>query len=354
MNFMSDGRAYAHRQIVESLGGYAPTFTDVFEGDPQTACLQAEVSRIFDKQADVFVVATGTASNGLALATLCEPHGAILCHWDAHIQTDECGGPILFTGGASINPLTGDHGKVDIDALKIALANTRFGIAHRVQPQALSLTQATEAGTIYRPEELLELARVARHYGLRVHMDGARFANSVAALECHPADISWRSGIDILSLGATKNGAVAAEAIVVFDRELSRKLRFIQKRSGHFIAKSSIIARQLRAYFHDDLWLRNARWANAQAKLLATTLQSVDQVQLVNPVEANQVFVSMPQSLLDHLRSRSVSFDIDWRTHPVRHHRFSASFVTQPSEIDQLREVLMAWRGDSHANPGNP
>lgn len=347
MHFMSDGRAYAHRQIVEGLGGYRPIFTDVFEGDPETASVQAQVSKVFDKQADVFVVATGTASNGLALAALCEPHGAILCHWDAHIQTDECGGPILFTGGASLNPLRGAHGKVDLDALKTALANSRFGIAHRVQPQVLSLTQATEAGTIYRPEALLELAGVARHYGLRIHMDGARFANAVAALECHPADISWRSGIDILSLGATKNGAIAAEAIVVFDRELSRKLRFIQKRTGHFIAKSSLIARQLRAYFDDDLWLRNAKLANAQARLLASALQSVEQVQLVNPVETNQVFVTMPQSLLNHLRSCSVSFDIDWRTHPVRHHRFSASFATQSSEIDQLREVLKAWKSSA-------
>jgi threonine aldolase len=344
LNFMSDGRAYAHAQVLQRLSEYRPTFADVFEDDPLTAELQRRVSHIFEAAADVFVVATGTASNGLGLAALCQPFGAILCHWDAHIQTDECGGPIWFTGGATLCSLEGENGKIKLAALRATLENTRFGVAHRVQPQVLSLTQATEAGTLYGVDELAELTAVSKHYGLRVHMDGARFANAVAALGCTPAELSWKAGVDILSLGATKNGAIAAEAVIVFDRELSRRLRYVQKRSGHFIAKSSLVSAQLDAYLSDDLWLRNASHANAQAKNLCAALGGFAGVSLVNPVEANQVFVTMPQRLVDYLRGAGVRFDVDWRTYPLRHHRFSASFATRSEEIDALSDLHGGWR----------
>jgi threonine aldolase len=344
LNFMSDGRAYAHADVLKRLSEYGPEIADVFEGDPVTAELRGRVNSIFESDADVFVVATGTASNGLALAAMCKPYGSVLCHWDAHIQTDECGGPILFTGGATLSPLDGQNGKIALSALKTTLENSRFGVAHRVQPQVLSLTQGTEAGTLYGLAELAELSAVARHYGLRTHMDGARFANAVAALECTPAELSWKSGIDVLSLGATKNGAIAAEAIIVFDKGLSQELRYLQKRSGHFIAKSSLISTQLDAYLSDGLWLRNARHANAQSRYLASTLLEFEGVELVNPVQANQVFVTMPQPLLDYLRRSGVRFDIDWRTHPLHHHRFSASFATDRKEIETLARLQTGWR----------
>lgn len=344
MNFMSDGRAYVHAEVLQRLAEYNPRFAEVFESDPITVGLQRRIAHTFEREADVFVVATGTASNGLALAALCEPYGAVLSHWDAHIQTDECGGPIMFTGGATLCSIAGEHGKIELAALRSTLENTRFGVTHRVQPQVLSLTQATEAGTVYRPDELAELTAIAKHYGLRVHVDGARFANAVAALGCTPAELSWKVGVDVLSLGATKNGAIAAEAIILFDRSAARRLRYLQKRSGHFIAKSSLIATQMEAYLHDGLWLRNAQHANTQGKRLAAALLGFAGVELVNPIEANQVFVTMPQALVDYLRGAGVNFDVDWRTYPLRHHRFSASFATQADEVDTLSRLQQGWR----------
>jgi threonine aldolase len=345
LNFLSDGTAYAHGEVLNRLCNYGPKAVEVFEGDPVTSALQRRVADIFECNADALVVATGTASNGLALAGLCQPYGGILCHWDSHVLTDECGGPILFTGGASLITLEGEHGKVSPAALRAALGHARFGTVHRVQPQVLTLTQATEAGTVYSLNETAELIGIAKRYGLRVHVDGARFANAVAALGCTPADLSWRSGVDILSLGATKNGAIAAEVIIIFDRTLTERMRYLQKRCGHFMAKSSLVSLQLDAYLSDDLWLRNARHANAQARKLAAILLGFDGVELVNPVEANQVFVTMPQELVGFLTAAGVRFNMDWRTYPLRHHRFSASFATEDAELDELRGLSKAWRG---------
>ena len=196
---------------------------------------------------------TGSAANGLALAALTPPYGAVLAHWDAHIHTDECGAPEMFTGGAKLLSLPGEHGKIEAQGLDEYLRHARFGVTHSSQPKVLSLTQATESGTVYSVSELTALSKRAKSAGLRVHMDGARIANAIAALGCAPADITWKAGVDILCFGATKNGAIAADAVVVFDKSLSESVRYMRKRSGHFVAKTRFFAAQLDTYLADDL-----------------------------------------------------------------------------------------------------
>jgi threonine aldolase len=247
--------------------------------------------------------------------------------------------------------LAGDHGKVSPSALSHALTHARFNVVHRVQPMALSLTQATEAGTVYGTDELSELCAVAKRHGLGVHMDGARFANALVATGATPAELSWKAGVDVLCLGATKNGAIAAEAVVIFDRSVTPQLRYLQKRSGHLMAKSSLVSTQLLAYLDHDLWLRNARHANRQGRRLADALRMFDGANQLHAVEANQVFVSMPDDLLEFLLGAGVQFNVDWRTTPLRHHRFSASFLTSDDEIDSLRALAPAWNARCRRAP---
>jgi threonine aldolase len=230
MNFSSDGVAFCAPEIFNRLMADRPVTTAVFDADEITAGLKRRIEQIFGREADIFTVATGSASNSLALAAMTPAYGAILCHHDAHIVTDECGAPEMMTGGAKLVGLPGAHGKIALSDLDTALANARFGFTHAVQPHALSLSQITEAGTIYSRHELRVLCAAVKEYGLRVHMDGARFANAVAALNCEPAELSWEAGVDILSLGATKNGAIAAEVMIVFVRSLSERVRYIRKR----------------------------------------------------------------------------------------------------------------------------
>ncbi|MDR6890993.1 MULTISPECIES: threonine aldolase family protein [Variovorax] len=343
MNFLSDGTAYAADEVMARLTAYRPRTSAVFESDPVTFALRQKVSDIFEREVDVFPVTTGTAANSLAIAALTKPYGSVLCHWDAHIDTDECGGPVMFSGGVKLTGLDGEHGKIDRVALIRALESARVGVVHRVQPMVLSITQSTEAGTIYTPDELRDLTAVAKRRGLRVHMDGARFANALAATGAAPAELSWKAGIDILCLGATKNGAIAAEAIIVFDRSVSEHLRFLQKRSGHFVAKSALISTQLDAYLTDDLWLKNATHANRLGQKLASVLRKFPEIAFVNEPQANQSFVAMPDELLQYLLEARVQFNQDWRTAPVRHHRFSASFRTTDEEIDELDALAASW-----------
>src|SRR6185312_1799022 len=242
----------------------------------------------------VFPVATGTAANALALAALTPPWGAIYCHEAAHIQSDECGAPEFFAAGAKLLPLAGEDAKLMPATVEAALLER--GVVHHVQPSALSISQATEAGTLYRPAEIAALGALARRHGLALHMDGARFANAVAALGCAPADLTWRAGVDALSFGATKNGALAAEAVIFFDPAKAADLAYRRKRAGHLFSKMRFLSAQLDAYLADGLWLRNARHANAMAARLGQGLARLPGARLVHPVEANEVFVELAEA----------------------------------------------------------
>ena len=216
-DFRSDNVAGAAPEVVNALAAAAIGSADPYGQDPLTTSVTRRLSALFEAEVTVFPVATGTAANALALSALVPPYGAVYCHQESHIHVDECGAPEMATGGAKLVPLAGEGGKLTPATLTAALAGAGIGVVHRVQPAALSLTQATEAGTVYRPQEVAALSDVAHAHGMAVHMDGARFANAVARLGCAPAEVTWKAGVDVLSLGGTKGGCLAAEVVVFFN-----------------------------------------------------------------------------------------------------------------------------------------
>jgi threonine aldolase len=301
VNLRSDNVAGIAPEILAAIeaanAGSAPSYG----ADPITARLQDTFSELFETRCFVQPVATGTATNALALALIAPPYGAIYCSDVGHVHDSECGAGEFYTGGARIVPLAAAHGRLRPETLRAALRTAGIGHSGRVQPAALNLTQATERGTVYRPDELDALVEIARDYGLRVHMDGARFANAIAALGCAPADVTWRRGVDVLSFGATKNGAMGAEAVVVFKEELAEPLRFRARRGGQVFSKMRFISAQLEAYLQDGLWLRLARHANAMAARLAARLTGIPGIRLLHPVEINEIFAAMPPPLIERL-----------------------------------------------------
>lgn len=343
MIFTSDNAFGVAPEILAAIAraneGAVPSYGD----DEITARLQTRFAEIFDHEVAVFPVATGTAANALALATLTPPHGAILCHAHAHVNVDECGAPEMFTGGAKLVGIPGAAGKIDPLALEAAIAAMPAGVVHNVQPATLTVTQSTEAGGVYSLEELRRLGDIADERGLSVHMDGARFANALVALGCRPAEMTWKAGVDVLSFGATKNGALAAEAVVFFDPARAADFAFRRKRSGHLFSKMRFVSAQLEAYLEGDLWLRNATHANAMAKRLAEGLSPVNSVRLQSPVEANEIFVRLPRELLKRLKGAGAHFhpwpmegdDAEFRTI-----RLVTSFATRAEDVEQFLKVV--------------
>ncbi|MGH6896994.1 MAG: threonine aldolase family protein [Geminicoccaceae bacterium] len=301
VNLRSDNVAGIAPEILAAIATANAGSAASYGADPITARLQDAFSALFETACFVQPVATGTATNALALALIAPPYGAIYCTDVGHVHDSECGAGEFYTGGARIVPLAAEHGRLRPETLRAALERAGIGHTGRVQPAALNLTQATERGTVYRLDELDELVAVAREYGLRVHMDGARLANAIAALDCAPADATWRRGVDVLSFGATKNGAMGAEAVVVFKDELAAPLRFRARRAGQVFSKMRFISAQLEAYLKDGLWLRLARHANAMAGRLAAGLAAIPGIRLLHPVEINEIFAAMPPPLIEGL-----------------------------------------------------
>ena len=295
MNFASDNVSAAAPEILEAVARENAGPATPYGGDEATARVAARLSEIFEREATVHLVSTGTAANAITLGCLCPPWAQVYSHAQAHIEADECGAPEFFTGGAKLTLMPGAHAKIDAEALEAKLAAPVRGV-HQVQRGALSLTQATELGAVYRPEEIARLSAAARACGLPVHMDGTRFANALARLGCAPAEISWKAGVDALCLGATKNGAFAAEAMILFGETRARdwELQLRRKRGGHLFSKMRFLAAQMEAWLADDLWLRLAARANAMADRLAAALAPLPGVRLRHPVEANLLFPEMP------------------------------------------------------------
>jgi threonine aldolase len=294
-DFRSDNVGGAAPEILEALlaanAGTAAPYGD----DDHTRAMNERFAALFERSVRVFPLSSGTGSNSVALAALANPFGAIFCHETAHINVYECGAPEFFTG-AKLVALPGRNYKLEPAALDEALALAGRGNPTRVQPFALNLTQPTDFGTLYSVAEVTALCAVAHRHGLHVHMDGARFANAVAALGCSPAELTWRAGVDVLSLGATKNGAINAEAVVVFDEALARDIPFRMKRGGQVLSKARFVSAQLARYVADGLWLERARRANALAADLAQRLAALPGVALVAPVEINMLFLRLPDA----------------------------------------------------------
>jgi threonine aldolase len=334
-SFLSDNAAGVSPEILEAIVRANDGAAPAYGADALTHSLTGRLEQFFGHPVQCYLVGTGTAANALSLAALCPPWGAVLCHEEAHIAVDECGAPELFTGGAKLLPVPGRDGKLSIDGLQRALAGFRGGDQHQVQPAAVSLSQATEAGTVYKPDEIAAIAKWAHAHGLKVHMDGARFANAAVGVGAAPAEITWRAGVDILSFGATKNGALAAEAVIVFDAGIGKEMLFRRKRAGHLFSKSRFFAAQFHAYLDGDLWRRNAAHANGMAQKLAAGLGRVSGVTVLHPVEANEIFVRMPDALAAFLRKNEFLLH-DWPPSGAGGRRLVTSPMTTEAEVDGL------------------
>ncbi|WP_114394461.1 threonine aldolase family protein [Oleisolibacter albus] len=342
MNFMSDNVSGAAPEILAALARANEGSVPSYGADPHTAAVERRLAALFGTEVAVFPVATGTAANALALSVMTPPHGAVYCHADGHINVDECGAPELFTAGAKLIGLPGAGGKLSAATLEQTLARAHFGFVHAAQPAALSLSQASEAGTVYSPAEVAALCDTAKKYGLRVHMDGARFANAVAGLGCHPAEVTWKAGIDALSFGATKNGALAAEAVVFFDKTLAAEFGYRRKRGGHLFSKMRFLSAQLDAYLTDGLWLRLAGHANAMARRLADGLAALPGASLRHPVQANEVFVTLPEAVVAGLEARGFGF-YRWDGTLIR---LVAAWNTAEADVEALLAAARELAGD--------
>jgi len=307
-NFTSDNVTPACAPIMDAVVAANADLLPSYGADPYTARLRQLATEVFETPVSIFPVTTGTAANALALAQLVPPYGGVYCHDGAHIVTDECGAPEFFTGGAKLLGLPAHDGKITGAQLAAAIAHANDLGVHHVKPAAVSLTQATEWGTVYTLSQLHEIAAVAREHRLPVHMDGARFANALCHLGVSPAAATWKAGVDVLSLGATKNGALCAEAVVFFNPALAENFERRRKQGGHLWSKLRFLSAQLLAYFHGDLWLANARHSNAMAAALAQGLKSVPGVRLLQAVEANEVFAALPAELVLRLERDGFGF----------------------------------------------
>jgi threonine aldolase len=339
MNFISDNAYGASPQILASLTA-ANSGTDASYGeDAITRRVCERLSAIFERDVAAFPVITGTAANALALATLCPPYGAVFCHKDSHIAVDECAAPEFFTGGAKLAQLDGNGAKLTPRIIEQALARFGGGV-HSPRPSVVSITQATELGTIYKLDEIRAIAALAHKHGMTLHMDGARFANALVSLGCTPAEMTWKAGVDALSFGATKNGALCAEAVIFFDNKTrAEDFTYRRKKAGHLISKMRFISAQLEAYLENDLWLANARRANGLAKALGKGLAAISDVTLATPVEANGVFAWMPKPLAAQLHRQGAKF-YDWMVEPERvMARLIVSFATPEADVAKFIET---------------
>jgi len=336
VKFASDNVAGACPEVLDALmkaneGDSAP-----YGNDDYSKVLQEKFSEIFEKEVIVYPTASGTAANALALSTMTPVFGNIYCHKLAHINTDECGAPEFYTGGAKLIPLTGINGKITPEELEKNISGT--GIVHHTQPSSVSVTQVCETGEVYELDEIKKITDVAHKHKLNMHMDGARFANALVALNCTPAEMTWKSGIDVLSFGATKNGCIAAEAIIFFKPELVGNISFLMKRAGHLLSKMRFVSAQLDAYISNDVWLKNAKQANEMGKKLSDGLVKHNSIKLAYPTQANEVFAKFPREMIEHLNSLGYKMNEDELDGQVV--RLVAAWNTQNSDVESFLESI--------------
>ncbi len=332
MRFFSDNAASVHPKVMEAIA-CANHVDTAYDGDALSKSLDTAFSELFEREVGALWVSTGTAANALALAALCPPHGGVICHAEAHIQIDECGAPEFYTHGAKLMLGGGEGAKLSSDTIH-GIAGVIRKDVHQVQPHAISITNATEYGMTYGADEVAAIGNVARELGLRLHVDGARFANAVVSTGATPADLTWRAGADALSFGFVKNGGMSAEALIFFDPALAEATRYRRKRGGHLLSKGRYLAAQILAMLKDDLWLENASAANAAANMLAGAAGN----RLVHPVEANEVFVRMTGGEAARIRAQGFDF-YDWAPGEVR---LVTSWDQPQHEVSALAAAIAA------------
>ncbi|VDC26041.1 threonine aldolase family protein [Pseudogemmobacter humi] len=332
MFFASDNTSGVAPQIMAALARANEGWQPGYGTEAAMTRVTALIREIFEAPgAAVCLVTTGTAANALALGLLTPPWGAVFCQTRAHIAEDECGAPEFYTHGAKLVLAGGDHGRIDPGALRAALAATGTGGVHGVQRGALSLTNVTEAGTVYTPAETAALAQLARDHGLPVHLDGARFANAVVATGASPADLTWRAGVDVLSFGGTKNGCMGVEAVVIFDPARAWEFELRRKRGGHLLSKHRYLSAQFEAYLTDGLWLDLAARANRAAARLAEGLARIPGVTQRHPVQANMMFPAWPAGTHERLRAMGAEYYQD-----DAGARLVTSWATSDEDIDRF------------------
>lgn len=344
MQFASDNWAGAEPRIVEAVAREAAKSGEAYGASASDRAIEQRFSEIFERDVAVFIVGTGSAANGLAMAAVAKPGGVVFCHRESHMVEDECGGVEYLTGGTRLITLEGSTGKLDPVTLRTAIARFDPEFVHAGQPMAVSIAQQTEAGGIYSLAEISAIAAVAKERALPFHMDGSRCANALVRLNVSPADMTWRAGVDLLSFGATKNGCMSAEAVVFFEPRLAAEMPFLRKRAGHLFSKSRFLAAQFEAYFRDGLWLELAGRAIAMADRLRAGLADTAHSRQAWPTEGNEVFAVVKRSAAARLRQAGAVF-YDW---PEPHGaalglaageclvRLVTSFSTRPEEVDRL------------------
>ncbi len=335
-HFASDNYAGACPEAMKWLieannSGHEPAYGE----DRWTLRVCDAIRDLFETDCEVFFVFNGTAANSLALSALCQSYHSVICHEVAHIETDECGGPEFFSKGSKLLTAPGPNGKLTPQSIEAIV--TRRSDIHYPRPRVISITQSTEVGTVYQIDEIRAITDAAHRHGLTVHMDGARFANAVATLDTHPADITWRSGVDVLCFGGTKNGLPVGEAVVFFKRELAEEFAYRVKQAGQLASKMRFISAPWLGLLENDVWLRNARHANAMAQRLHNALRKIPQVEILFPSESNAVFATLPQSAADQLRANG------WRFYQfigAGGCRFMCSWDTTPDMVDKLAAAI--------------
>lgn len=342
MNFASDNTAPVPPQILAALARANEGYAMGYGNDPLTASVEARIRDLFEApEAAVQLVSTGTAANALALSLLCPPWSAVFCHTEAHVMRDECAAPEFFTGGAKLVGIGGNHARLTPDALALALGEIGEAGVHGVQRGALSLTNVTEAGSVYTPAEIAALAAMAHARGLPVHLDGARFANALVATGATPAEMTWKAGVDIVTLGGTKNGLMGAEAIVLFDPAKAWELELRRKRGGHLASKMRYIAAQFDGWLEDGLWRDLARQANAMAARMATGLRAIPGVTIAHPVDANILFLQWPAGAHARLKAAGAGYYPWTDPAPGREAaRLVTSWSTTKADVDRFLDAL--------------
>lgn len=344
MNFASDNWAGATPAVMEAIARHNGGFAPAYGGDELTGAISKRFCEVFEADVAVWFVGSGTAANALSMAAAARPGGLIFCAADAHIWHDEMGAAEFFTGGMKLIPLVAERGLIAPETLAQALSRFPPGSRTGV-PAILSLTEASELGTVYRPAQIRELADVARARGVAVHLDGARFGNAVAATGATPAELTWKAGVDIMSFGGTKNGCLGAEAIVAFSRERFGDIAALRQRAGHVVSKARFVAAQFEGYFEDGNWLQTARHSNAMAARLANGIKASGRARLAWTPEANEVFAVLGRETIARLRAAGAVFH-EWPAEELEMRtgeklvRLVASFATTAEEVERFVALL--------------
>ncbi|WP_157016329.1 threonine aldolase family protein [Mesorhizobium xinjiangense] len=347
MYFASDNWAGAHPAVAAALADHAAGYASAYGASDLDKDVSARFSELFEREVAVFFVSTGTAANALSLASVNRPGGVSFCHREAHLIEDECGAAEYLTGGQRLCPVDGALGRIDPEDLEHAIARYPVGFVHGGRPMAVSITQASEIGTVYGLDDIRAISQIAGKHGLPLHMDGARFANALVSLDVTPAEMTWKAGVDILSFGGTKNGCWCAEAVVLFDPARAGEFAFVHKRAAQLFSKSRFVAAQFDAYFRDDLWLRSARHANRMAARLAAHMNESAAMRLAWEPQANEVFAFLGQADAKRLMEAGAMF-YDWHVpgglveapRPDESlYRFVTSFATTEDDIDRFADM---------------